>query len=66
MTDIQPHIDETAVIERLRDELRAVVDANRLWLATLGLELLQHGANVVSREPLAKPDRQTLSRKVID
>jgi len=66
-TEIERHLIEVSPpIERLRDKLRAVIDANRLWLATLGLELLKNSDDVVSREPLAKPDRQTLPGKVID
>jgi hypothetical protein len=66
-TKVERHLVKVSPpIERLRDKLRAIIDANRLRLASVGLELLQHGHDVVSCEPLAEPDRQTLSRKVID
>lgn len=66
-TEVERHLVKVSPpIQRLRDELRAIIDANRLRRASIGLKLLQDGDVVVSGEPLAEPDRQTLPRKVID
>lgn len=53
-------------IQALRDELRTVIHPNRLRLATLRRDPLQDPYDIVSRQPLADLNRQTLAAMVID
>lgn len=53
-------------VERFRDELRTVVEADRFWRGASLDNLFQGFHHVVAGQPLTNPNGQTLTAKVIN